>query len=212
MQRAAVTLGKACISIRHMLDPELIVLGGGVIEACGDFLLPRIKQIFDSDPFFSKKIGACPILASQLGDDAIILGAAALLQHPLQAPVSLMHKPLPLQIQANRAGQVTIHNKIYRHDIYILPDGKIKKRNKKMAKRFLGTPDKLGPQELEKLYRKNPEAIIIGTGYKRHLSVTLPARQFLKNQGIEFKILPTAQAIALFNKTFQRKAVFLHID
>lgn len=77
MKNASCALGKSCISLRHILNPDVIVLGGGVIEACGDFMLPIIKKVFSSDPFF-KKIDRCRIVASQLKDDAVILGAIAL--------------------------------------------------------------------------------------------------------------------------------------
>ena len=77
LKAAAEQLGIACISIRHIFDPEMIVLGGGVMEACGDFILPIVKKTARKDRFFSS-IGACDITTSKLGDDAIVLGAIAL--------------------------------------------------------------------------------------------------------------------------------------
>ncbi len=124
LEKVAVTLGKACVSIRHILDPEMIVLGGGVIEACSDFILPRIQKELQADPFFTPKIGTCPIFASQLGDDAIILGAVALVkQHQsMSDPASTARESLPLQIRSVRPGEISIDGKIYRQDIYLLPD------------------------------------------------------------------------------------------
>jgi hypothetical protein len=52
-------------------------LGGGVMEACGHFLLPRIQKIVKQDPFF-KKFKPCKIVAAKLEDNAVILGAVAL--------------------------------------------------------------------------------------------------------------------------------------
>ena len=80
MTQAANTLGRACISINHIFNPEMIVLGGGVIEACGGFLLPRIRKIVSSDPFF-RKFKPCQIVEAQLQDDAVLLGAVALARH-----------------------------------------------------------------------------------------------------------------------------------
>jgi len=77
--RAAETLGLSCISIRHLFDPEMIIFGGGVIEACGNFMLPMIRKVTEKDPLFSK-IPKCKIVKSQLGDDAVLLGAVALVK------------------------------------------------------------------------------------------------------------------------------------
>jgi glucokinase len=77
MTNVAEVLGRACISINHIFNPEMIVLGGGVMEACGDFLLPRIQKMVKQDPFF-KKFKPCQVVAAKLEDNAVILGAVAL--------------------------------------------------------------------------------------------------------------------------------------
>lgn len=77
LRTAAERLGDGCVALRHCFDPELIILGGGVIEACGDFFLPIIKKRLAADALF-RKIGACPVSRSRLGDDAVVLGAVAL--------------------------------------------------------------------------------------------------------------------------------------
>lgn len=75
--KAAERLGQACVSLRHVFDPELFVLGGGVIEACGDHILPVVQKALDKDPFF-KRVGRCKAVPSMLADDAVLLGAVAL--------------------------------------------------------------------------------------------------------------------------------------
>lgn len=77
LNKVAVNLGKSCVSINHIFNPQAIVLGGGVIKACGFYMLPIIQKAVSNDPFF-KKFNACQILQSQLGDDAVTLGAARL--------------------------------------------------------------------------------------------------------------------------------------
>jgi glucokinase len=79
LNAAAQHIGIACISIRHIFDPEMIVLGGGVMEACSDFILPIVRKTAQKDRFFSG-IGSCEVAASKLGDDAIVLGAIKLSQ------------------------------------------------------------------------------------------------------------------------------------
>lgn len=70
-------LGKASVSINHIFNPQAIVFGGGVIKACGHFMLPIIARTVKSDPFF-KRFNHCKILQSKLGDDAVLLGAVRL--------------------------------------------------------------------------------------------------------------------------------------
>ena len=79
MKEAGRALGQACASLRHVLDPELIIFGGGLIDACGDFLLPIIRQTAANDPYFAS-LPPCPIVPSRLGDDAVLLGAVALVR------------------------------------------------------------------------------------------------------------------------------------
>jgi glucokinase len=79
MTKAAMALGKAAVSLNHTFNPQAIILGGGVIKACGNFVLPMVIKEINADPFF-KKFNTCQILSSKLGDDAVILGAVRLVQ------------------------------------------------------------------------------------------------------------------------------------
>jgi glucokinase len=76
MKKVACITGDACVSLRHIFDPQLILLGGGVAGACGDFMLPFIREKIAKDKFFSR-LGKCQVAISQLGDDATVLGAVA---------------------------------------------------------------------------------------------------------------------------------------
>ena len=71
VHRAAEVLGYACLTVRHLIDPEVIVLGGGVIEACSDFILPIVENIVGSRPP-ARRPRRRPRAASALGDDAVV--------------------------------------------------------------------------------------------------------------------------------------------
>ena len=83
MRRAAEVLGHACLTVRHLIDPEVIVLGGGVIKACGDFVLPIVEKIVASDQLRGAREGGNVVL-SALGDDAVVIGAVALARKALR--------------------------------------------------------------------------------------------------------------------------------
>jgi len=79
MRRASQFLGYACLTVRHLVDPDIIVLGGGVVEACGDFVVPIVQKIVASDALPGARRGG-EIVRSALGDDAVALGAVAMAQ------------------------------------------------------------------------------------------------------------------------------------
>ena len=79
MRRASEILGYACLTVRHLVDPDVIVLGGGVIEACGGFVLPIVRKIVAADALPGARKGG-EIVESELGDDAVPLGAVAIAQ------------------------------------------------------------------------------------------------------------------------------------
>jgi glucokinase len=71
-------LALACLNIQHMLNPECVVLGGGLIGA-GDQLLKPIREHFERQAWKVAKDFPRIELAT-LGDNAGIIGAATLAQ------------------------------------------------------------------------------------------------------------------------------------
>ena len=79
----AKALAITCINMLHTTEPERIVFAGGMIAA-GDVLLNRIKDFFDEHVWTIKKEDTIEICFATLGEDAGIIGAAALAQHAKQ--------------------------------------------------------------------------------------------------------------------------------
>lgn len=75
----AKALAITCINMLHTTEPKRIVFAGGMIAA-GDILLNRIKEFFDEHIWTLKK-ETVEICFATLGEDAGIIGAAALAQH-----------------------------------------------------------------------------------------------------------------------------------
>ena len=69
-------LAHGIVSIINMIDPEVIVLGGGV-SAAGEFLLDAVREAVKPIVFF-KTMPYARIELAQLGNDAGIIGAAML--------------------------------------------------------------------------------------------------------------------------------------
>ncbi|MHA1940102.1 MAG: MTH938/NDUFAF3 family protein [Candidatus Hodarchaeales archaeon] len=65
--------------------------------------------------------------------------------------------------ESTRFGSITISDKEYPHDVYLLPDHQIIKRDKSYSKRIRGHKE-LSLWELKMLFENNPRYFIIGTG------------------------------------------------
>lgn len=77
IRRVAKYLGYAAANLIHLLSPEMIVLGGGVIEALAPYMMDRIREVAKR-----RCLPGCyddiEIVPAACGDDAGILGVAAL--------------------------------------------------------------------------------------------------------------------------------------
>ena len=78
----AKALAITCINMLHTTEPKRIVFAGGMIAA-GDVLLNRIKDFFNEHIWTLKK-EMVEICFATLGEDAGIIGAAALARHAKQ--------------------------------------------------------------------------------------------------------------------------------
>lgn len=74
--RAQFYLGVLISSVINFIDPELVVLGGGVVEALGEEFLAAIRRVAYQYPINKRDARTIPIVAATLGDNAALLGAA----------------------------------------------------------------------------------------------------------------------------------------
>jgi len=220
MARAAHYLAQGVLTIRHLLDPDLIILGGGVFEACADFLLPRIEAEVRADPLTGSR-DALRLVPSQLGDDAVALGAAALARAQLEGPMveplagsddgpSRPQRPAPI-IDAIEFGSVTVGGEELAHDIHIRRDGKVRKRRKSRLRKTYGTSHLVDAEELEQVTKGGPDLLIIGGGFQGMIRLSDDAKQFLVSCGLDWRLLPTPKAVQLYNSTPGPKALLLHV-
>jgi glucokinase len=82
MRRTEKYLGIGVASIVNFLNPEMIVLGGGVIEAMGDDFLAGIRRVTEKHVLPSTMNGV-QIVGAKLGDDAGVIGGAVLARQML---------------------------------------------------------------------------------------------------------------------------------
>jgi glucokinase len=213
VRHASEVLGHACLTVRHLLDPQIIVLGGGVIEACSEFVMPIVENIVGSDRLRGARAGG-RVLLSALGDDAVVLGAVALARtligrSPFKKEFAV--QPTYPQIVRYSFGEITVDQETYSRDVYITVTGKVKKRDKALAKEQDGTPHTVGPKELEKVCAGGPEVLFIGAGKDASLQLTEDAQRYLSQRAIRCEVLPTGKLIEVYNKSKERKAALIHV-
>ncbi len=213
LHRAAETLGYACLTVRHLVDPQVIVLGGGLMEACSEFMMPIIENIVGSDRLPGARDGG-HVLLSALGDDAVVLGAVALARKQVgRSPFKKRYRVEPTYAEIVRFSfnEIVIGQKAYDRDIYILVNGKVKSRDKDLAKREGDSLQTIGPKEIEEVCKGGPEVLFVGCTRAGEVALSEPAQRYLSQRSIRCEILPAAQLVDVYNKSKARKAALIHV-
>jgi glucokinase len=236
--RASHVLAQGALTIRHLLDPDMIVMGGGVIEACEQFVIPLIDREVRASQMTGSR-DTMQIAVSELGDDAVALGAAALVEAAISdLPVYEMSEAARSRVEPTEDardesllaaaseeleqveypriesvefGSVTVGGKTWNRDIHIRANGKVKKRKKKWGRKDHGTSHIIGPRELKKALKKGAEVLIIGEGFDGMLRLADEGREMLDQRGVRWQILPTPEAVEAWQQTDGRKALILHV-
>jgi len=82
IRRTAKYLGIGIASVVNFLNPEMIILGGGVVEALNDEFIKRIRK-FAKAYALPNTMDGIEIVTAKLGDDAGVIGASVLARQNL---------------------------------------------------------------------------------------------------------------------------------
>jgi len=108
-----------------------------------------------------------------------------------------------MKIDDTKFGSITIDGQTYPYDVYILPSGKIEKRNKKNSPR-IGGHRSLGASEIQYLLAFEPEMLFIGKGQTGVLPFQPLGKDMLENAGIPIFIENTPELILKFNNSYSQ--------
>ena len=122
MTEVAEAVGHACVSVRHIFDPDIVVLGGGVMEACGDFIMPVVNNNISKDKLFGD-MKSFFVKKSLLEDDAVLLGAVALVQQSLGLNPFRNNLYPKMNYRNNR---IYLNNELSPNQMYVRADAKIR--------------------------------------------------------------------------------------
>ena len=108
-------------------------------------------------------------------------------------------------------GSITIDQVVYDHDILITLSGEIKKRKKKLSKKVFGTSHILSREEARYIYETGTDSIIIGSGQNGQMTLSDEAAEYFSKKKCKVLLLPTPQAIQLWNESKKNNIGLFHI-
>ncbi|MBI3938980.1 MAG: hypothetical protein HY323_18560 [Betaproteobacteria bacterium] len=115
------------------------------------------------------------------------------------------------RIDKTEFGSITIDGETYEHDVLIRPGGKVKKRKKKLSKEVYGTSHVVSLAEAEHVFRKKARKLIIGSGHAGNVRLSDEAKKFFAKRKCEVVIMPTPQAIRLWNDEAEDAIGLFHV-
>jgi hypothetical protein len=99
-----------------------------------------------------------------------------------------------MEIENYTFGCISIDGAVHHKDLWII-NGRIKKRDKSIAKRKFGTSHRISRKELKKVITQKTRRIIIGSGNSGLVSLTNKSQKYLEEQGIEAVIYKTGELV-----------------
>lgn len=115
------------------------------------------------------------------------------------------------KINSTSFGSITVRGKTFNHDILIRLDGQVEKRRKKLSKKLYGTSHKISLEEAKYIYEKGAEKLIMGTGQTGYVELSKKAEKYFRKKDCKVKLLPTPEAIKIWNKSKGRVIAMFHV-
>ncbi len=100
-------------------------------------------------------------------------------------------------------GKITIDGKTYTSDVIILGDT--------ILDWWRDQGHVLNPQDLQKVYEKSPNTLVVGTGFYGRMKVPEKTRSHIEDKGITLIVEKTENAVKAFNKLQGARAAALHL-
>ncbi len=115
------------------------------------------------------------------------------------------------RIDGTSFGAITVAGETMEHDVIIRLDGKVRKRKKELSKRVFGTSHRISLAEAQHLFEEGAEQIIIGAGQHGLVRLAGEAQQFLDAHNCQVALLPTPEAIHLWNRSTGKIVGLFHV-
>ena len=77
INKSATYVGYAVANFLNIFNPQMVIIGGGVVEAIGEPYIKLVRETAETNVFEIARRNV-QIVAAKLGDDSAALGAAVL--------------------------------------------------------------------------------------------------------------------------------------
>jgi hypothetical protein len=110
-------------------------------------------------------------------------------------------------------GSITVSGTVFKHDVIIRPDGRVKKRKKKLSRAVYGTSHTVSRQEARYLYKQaaGVDRLIVGSGQDGNVELSPEAAAYLKRRKCRVVLLPTPKVINVWNRTKGTAVGLFHV-
>ena len=117
------------------------------------------------------------------------------------------------RIDATAFGSITVDGTVFEHDVIIRPNGRVKKRKKKLSKAVYGTSHMISINEATDLYQQAPDVrrLIIGSGQHGNVELSPEAAAYVKERDWDVVLRPTPQAIKAWNRAGSSTLGLFHV-
>jgi hypothetical protein len=95
--------------------------------------------------------------------------------------------------------------------VIIRLNGHTKKRKKKLSKAVYGTSHTISVDEAKHIYEEKAERLIIGTGQSGMVELSAEAADYFKRKECQVELLPTPEAIRVWNKAEGEVISLFHV-
>jgi hypothetical protein len=117
------------------------------------------------------------------------------------------------RIDTTAFGSITVEGTVFEHDIIIRPDGRMKKRKKKLSKAVYGTSHMISRQEAKYVYGQaaGADRLVVGSGQYGNVELSPEATAYLKRRKCDVVLLPTPEVINVWNETEGNAIGLFHV-
>jgi hypothetical protein len=117
------------------------------------------------------------------------------------------------RIDGTAFGSITIDGAVFEHDVLVRPDGRVKKRKKKLSKSADGTSHTISLDEAKYVRDQGPDAdrLIVGSGQYGNVELSPEAAAYLERQRCRVVLLPTPDVIDVWNEAEGKAIGLFHV-